>query len=647
MPRSGASAITLVTALVWACLVAGTSAQPPQVEPLPPFSPSAPPAAPVATLSPPTALPPVAPAPLAPPAPVTVTAPATVSAPTSTNLTATETPVELMPVTFHGVVLGTATTDVVSRLWGAPVRTTRSGTATLNTYNVAPFERIEVTFVGGKALSIAIYLKQVFAPEVLAQQFELLKLEPVEVSDEHGKPVGIAYPERGVALALATEVAGRQVGRIVLDCIDADPFVLRAESRLATNLTGCFEDLTTALRLEPNHAQGLVLQCLALDRAGRYQELAETAPKALAVSPDAVPIYLQLARAQARLNHYQPALNTVQQALAKVAEQPEQHAAALVTLADIIADGPKHDYPLALDYRMQAIARAEPFLADQRVAVRRVAHQATLNAFLGAANDIARGSWKNKAETVNRWLERAYQLANQSTAPAELTADRIIYCCRSLAACAALQGQLNPQPWVDGLLVEGRKRQAQVHDPLLAHRQACELGVAMCDAMQAFQYRGDREAALRAGGTAVSLLQPVAAAHDELSAMARVYFRLGSIHALSTNDHTQAVAWYDKAGEVFARLDEASAPEAALAQGESLISMGVSYWAVGQQQRAEELTQRGVQMIEGVVADGHASRQALSVPYANLAAIHRHLGRDESARNYTEMAAKIKAESVR
>lgn len=654
MTRVGYSSRSLIV-LVAVGFATTAFAQAPVIEPLPPFG-TRPtellPPAPVAT---PAAVAPAVAAPVtnappaqdsaAPSAPAPVTpSPAWQSSPSLPNP-------ELQPITFHGIVLGSATTDSVQRIWGAPAKVLRQGSAVQHTYQVAPFERVEVAFLDGKALSIALYLKQVFEPDVLAHQFQLLKLEPVEVTDEHGKSIGISYPERGVALALSPNVAGRQVSRIVFDCIDADPFVMRAEARLTTNLTGSLEDSQIALRLEPTHQHAMVLYCRALERAGRYEDVAEATQKALSTATESVPLYLLQARSQSKLHRYQAALNTVQQALAKVAQQPELHAEALVLLADIIADGPKHDYPLALDYRMQAIQRAEPLLADQRATVRRQAQLVILDAHLGSACDIAQGSWKNKAETVTRWLERAHQLANQGATPDEVAADRIRYCEQALTACAGLNGQLDPQPWVEALTAESRRQQATVQDPLLRSRLNWERGVALADAMQAFQYRGDRDAALAAGGTAVGLIEQVAPlagpANAEVATLARVYFRLGSIHALANNDHRQATTWYDKAVEQFQRIEESGSPELALAQGESLISMGVSYWSVGQQQRAEELTQRGVQMIESVVADGYFDRQVLAVPYANLAAIHRFLGRDDSARNYAEMAEKSQGGTLR
>ena len=80
--------------------------------------------------------------------------------------------------------------------------------------------------------------------------------------------------------------------------------------------------------------------------------------------------------------------------------------------------------------------------------------------------------------------------------------------------------------------------------------------------------------------------------------------------------------------------------------GETFVSMGVSYWETGQQQKAVELTEFGVELMERAVQQGTLDEIALAVPYNNLASMHRQLGADDTADEYQQMASKAKSTKV-
>ena len=54
--------------------------------------------------------------------------------------------------------------------------------------------------------------------------------------------------------------------------------------------------------------------------------------------------------------------------------------------------------------------------------------------------------------------------------------------------------------------------------------------------------------------------------------------------------------------------------------------MGVSYWETKQREKAVELTQHGISLMEDAVKQGTLDRSALVVPYNNISAMHRQLG---------------------
>ena len=82
-------------------------------------------------------------------------------------------------------------------------------------------------------------------------------------------------------------------------------------------------------------------------------------------------------------------------------------------------------------------------------------------------------------------------------------------------------------------------------------------------------------------------------------------------------------------------------------EGETFVSMGVSYWETKQRDKALELTQHGISLMEEAIKQGTLDRSALIVPYNNISAMHRDLGAVEKADRFQEMAAKLKDSKVK
>ena len=72
-----------------------------------------------------------------------------------------------------------------------------------------------------------------------------------------------------------------------------------------------------------------------------------------------------------------------------------------------------------------------------------------------------------------------------------------------------------------------------------------------------------------------------------------------------------------------------------------LVSMGVSYWQIGEKNRALSLTQNGVSLVEAAVEAGILARSTLGVPYGNLATMYQKLGETANAAKYSELAKGI------
>src|SRR5690606_22176352 len=65
---------------------------------------------------------------------------------------------------------------------------------------------------------------------------------------------------------------------------------------------------------------------------------------------------------------------------------------------------------------------------------------------------------------------------------------------------------------------------------------------------------------------------------DDVFQLGRLYYRIGSLHAVQRSDHKTAVSWYEKAVPLLDRPLPATSRDQQGRYGEWLVSMGISYW---------------------------------------------------------------------
>jgi hypothetical protein len=116
---------------------------------------------------------------------------------------------------------------------------------------------------------------------------------------------------------------------------------------------------------------------------------------------------------------------------------------------------------------------------------------------------------------------------------------------------------------------------------------------------------------------------------------------MGAVYAVHKLDHKQASQWYDKAEDLLTGPRPVSDLYSPRREGEMLVSMGVTYWQLGEEARALQLTQSGVNLVEMAVEDGVVAKTALAVPYGNLATMYKHVGEATNAAKYAELARSV------
>jgi tetratricopeptide (TPR) repeat protein len=252
---------------------------------------------------------------------------------------------------------------------------------------------------------------------------------------------------------------------------------------------------------------------------------------------------------------------------------------------------------------------------------------------------------------VARWLQRAVVVSEDMVKNEDASSEVTLRVhTRALAACVGLRGAIDPAPAVSAIVASGDELISAASDPSQKARLQSKVGTAIYDGVQIWQMRSDQKSALKYGDVAAQYLVAAREANPSPGAtflLGRLYFRMGAIHAIQDHDHQAAIVCFDKALPLLGDLGPEDLATEMGRQGESYISMGVSYWEVGQKEKAVELTQKGIKWMELSVADGSLEKSALAVPYSNLAAMHRQLGSADLADHLQEMASRAKKETLK
>ncbi len=548
-------------------------------------------------------------------------------------------PVE--PASFKGLRPGVSSALDLQAALGAPTEVREEGGVAEHAYEVEPFDRVTVSVDDGKVATIVISMRQRFTSDALAKELGLEGIRAVDITDAKGKPLGLAYPERGVLFSFVPSQSEQQVAQVILDRVDPQSFVLRAETNQRKVTTASLKDLEVAETLDAGFARIYWVRARIMISIGDAESAVRAARRAVQLEPGSAEYRLTRAEALAAVGDYLGAAAETKDVLSQRDLANELKAQALLQLGDQIAAGPARDYRQAVDHHLQAIRTAKPLVDDEREAIRQSARQTLFEAHLAVANDIAWGPWLRKSEVVPMWLKRATTLVDESS-----DEDALQLCRQSLAACVGVSEQMDPAPFAEKAVELGEKLIASAEDPLARRRQQRELGMALYDALQAHHARREFEPALKLGLAAVEHLEQThdPAAHNspgQAYLMGRLYFRIGSIYAIHHQDHGQAIPWFEKAVPLIEQPLAVSALGDAGRQGESLVSMGVSFWETHHQEEALRITTEGLRLMEQAVNRGILADTALAVPYGNLSSMHQTLGNLQKAHDYRQMASRL------
>lgn len=551
---------------------------------------------------------------------------------------------QVVPLAFFGIRPGEATFSDVERAWGAPAEVVQHEKTRVASYRFEGFARVDLEEEDDQVRALVVRLATPIEAIAAAEAFGLKAIRAVDIPDASGRVAGRVFPERGVLFSFTGADRAAQVDHVVLEAASPESFLLRAETGPRRFFEERLRDIETALELDDGTARGHWLRAETLLEIGRADQGTAAAARAVALAGDAPEYRLTWARGLARTDHIAAAQTQVERALGATDVAPVVRARGLALLGELAQRDGAHDCKESVERHMQAVRLADSLALEQNTATRRDARNVLVQSYLALGRDIAWGEWQKKAEVVPLWLDKAWELAETTTKASAGAGQRLRLRVseKALLALTGVQPATDPWPWVQRAQAAAKTLRAGSDDQLLSHWIHWNLGKVYYYAMQLEHVRGKTSLALEYGRRAIDELDLVGDAPvvdaDDGSLVGWVCFQIGAVHAVHRQDHDTAVRWFEKAAPTLIQTAPLVALFAPTRQGDALISMGVSYWEIGQKEKAIELTQLGADLLEEAVQRGVADRAALAVPYGNLATMHEAIGAADEARRFAEMA---------
>ncbi len=548
------------------------------------------------------------------------------------------------PARLGGIQPGSSLAEEANAEWGEPTKVVQQGGAEQRLYAVEPFDQVVVTVEDGVIASIVVNLNQPFSPDDVAQQLALDEFRPVVVRDETGKLLGQAYPERGVLFGFAPEATDAQVIQIILEPIDAQTFVARAENQQIARPQSSLNDLEVAEHLSPNAVKKHGLRAEILYRVGHVEEAMRAIDEAIELDAQNPGFLLTRAKIAMESGDYEMAAEDLSNTLELAGQDNLVRAQAILQQGNLHVHGVDRDLKQAIELHLKAIKLAETLLTDEQLAVQRGAEDVSIAAHLAVAYDVAYGNWRRQKSVVPMWLDRATELADATSSGRLRLRRQIAISQGALQASLGLGGEFDHRGYVLQALRSAKQLLVNSDDSLDEHALQMTMGRLLSDAVRIAQLRGQTSEALNDGTVAADYFEM---ARESLGNHPRfafyegqLMFRIGSVHALQKQDNGMAVEYFDRAFPLIKKALPQTPPAEVGTQGEALVSMAVSYWEVEDRDLALRLTNAGAQLMEQAVDAGLMEVEALEVPYTNLASMHRHLGHDDKATDFEHMATR-------
>jgi len=550
------------------------------------------------------------------------------------------------PASFRGVHPGKTTADELRAGWGDGEPFTREDGTHGFYWKTEPFERVEITLDADVVTAIRIKLAEPVAVVDLAKQLEISDLRTVSILDDEGVSIGEVFPERGVIFSV--KPGTQSATAVMIEPLDAESFVLRAEGEIDVCSAFAVADLQYAVEIDPRHLRAHRLLMVLMCDEGKWQQALHLAEAAGQIDPADIWTKMKHARILLALDRPAEARAVVETVKATPNSPPLVAAQVERLLGRIELAGATPDHQRAVEHFAEAIRRSSALLSKPMPAVQQASREIMLDAHVGTAEAIALGTWQQKSRVIPKWMARAEAVVAECTADKSVQQTLELQLCRgALTVAAGSADSFEPLPWVKRLLELRDRMGESVKDPWRRRQIDWEVGQGLLDAMAAAQIRGDASDMLDNGTLTAAYLER-GGEHRELTDKERknvgdLLFRIGIMHSLQRGDHATAVTWFDRVIPLWNVNPMLERDREAGQLGESYVSMAISYWQVDRRDDALAISRRGVDMMVAAVDSKQMEERALAVAYGNLSTMYAEQGDDTQSQTYAEMASRAEA----
>lgn len=551
------------------------------------------------------------------------------------------------PASFRGIYPGKSTREELEASWGKGEPFARDDGSTGLSWSIEPFEGIEVVLDGESVGSILIKLAEQTETDQLAESLEISEIRTVSVLDEVGRSIGEVYPERGVIFSIDPETQLAQA--VILEPLDPESFVLRAEGELSSNSAFATADLQYAIEIDRTHLRALRLLLALRCEQGKWNDALTLATQAEAIDPNDIWTRLKHASVLMALEQTEKAKAKVEAVRDQPKTSPLVVAQAERILARIELVSPEPDYQDVVQHFSEAIRKASGLLTIKSPPARKAARDVLLDAHLGTALAIAKGTWQQKSRVIPKWISRTEKIINEAQISDDLEKHTLeLQMCRgALSVAAGSTETFDPLPWVKRLLQVRSKLDDLVSDPWRRRQIDWEVGEGLSDALVATQKRGDASDMLENTTLTAAYLERGSEfrqlTNSDRKKFGSLLFQIGILYSLQKGDHATAVTWFDKALPMWEN-NRTFRSEGDIGQlGESLVSMAISYWQIDRREDALAINRKGVELMVEAVASQQLDEQALAVAYGNLSTMYAEEGDEEQAQSFADLASRAEA----
>jgi tetratricopeptide (TPR) repeat protein len=353
-------------------------------------------------------------------------------------------PAKIEAASFNGVTPGLTTRDEVIEKWGQPEQATRYDRH--YSYQLENFPSISVSFSEDLVDAIRIELGQPSKAADLAAKLGMSGLRPLAIPGAAGAANSTMFPERGVSFNHRSDELVRE---IVIQPIESDAFLQRAELAAPRDYGHRIADLETALELDSQSVQARVMLSELKLAIGEVTAAERLAAEAVQLAPRADECRLQWARCLKYQARYDEAVEQTKLVLEGTTAPQIVRAQALEQMGLLAALGSKQVQERAMPLHNKAIELADQLAASDDPATSAAANQLLVSAHLAIAHRVALGDWQNKSKAVEQWLGRASGIAEQMIEAGEADVSlRLQVALAGLAAGGRLDPPVDPTPWI-------------------------------------------------------------------------------------------------------------------------------------------------------------------------------------------------------